>query len=704
MLEDQEHSAAEGLFDAQLSLPLGGTTRPEPFTTVVKRDGRAEPFDLAKIAEAIASASATVAPNEAEHALDLAKAVRVYLWKQLGSVPPHVDQIHAAVERVLVAMARQRTALAYARYRARRQRQRNVKSGGRLPLFVGLEDEDFARDALAGHPAALLVRTSADTLATWDRGKIVEALVRETGLAGSTAEAIALEVEQQIAAAHIDALTAPLIRELVDAKLAEHGLNEYRERHRRLGVPLYDTALVLRGATPSAMGASPEATGRLLAQTLKKEYALAEVFAAPVSEAHLRGDLHLEGLGEIDRYFAASLPLGGLHAQRDRAFALNTSPAHFLAGWRQTARTLQTCLQQPAAWLDIARGLAPVLGNLDDAAMLQLAEMIVVEFSGTGAAVPTSSPTCLHLAWPASKGASDAAGRLGSALIDTLKVVYEHEMRTDGLLLGVEIAAPLFTAFPPTGALQLLVRGAAAGVPMHVAFDRGDRAPVAGGGNAWLQSVAINLPRAAQHADALGGMRAWLTRQAQLAAQAHFDKQAFLLDLAERGDAGPLHALQGWEAFALSASPTRFALDGLHDAAQMLAPGGDTQAVAEEILQVAAAACREVAESTGAALCCSANTLAEVHARFAAVDGRPEPVGLRGCGIAWDTVDLPTVEAAAWHGTLSTYLDEPGPLVVESPSTAYAPESIADLVQQVLLRTACPAVELRLLAPETRRP
>ena len=62
--------------------------------------------------------------------------------------------------------------------------------------------------------------------------------------------AVALEVEQQIAAARIDALTASLVRELVDAKLAEHGLvvgfrvadTRYRflgynqKMHRRLGL------------------------------------------------------------------------------------------------------------------------------------------------------------------------------------------------------------------------------------------------------------------------------------------------------------------------------------------------------------------------------------------------------------------------------------------------------------------------------------
>lgn len=690
MLNPQDLPAAEGLFDAQLPLPLGDSPHPEIFRTVTKRDGRVEPFTLTKIADAIALAGAEAAPGESEHALDLAKAVRVHLWKQLGSSPPHVDQIHAAVERVLVAMSRQRTALAYARFRARRQRQREGKLGAQRPMFVGLADDDFAREALAGHPSALLVRTGADTLATWDRGKIVEALVRETGLAASTAEAVALEVEQQIAAARIDALTASLVRELVDAKLAEHGLNEYRERHRRLGVPLHDTALILRGATPAATGASPEGTSRLLAQTLKKEYALAEVFAPAVAEAHLRGDLHLAGLGDIDRYDAASLPLSALKNQADRPFPLDSSPAHYLAGWRQSARALQACLQRPAAWVDLDAGLAPVLRGLDDAALLQLAEMVVVEFSGTGAAIPSAHPTQLCLAWPGG-GSSRAAARLGAALLDTLKVVYEHEMRTDGLLLSLAVGPELFRAFPPAASLGLVSRAAAAGVPLHLRFQN-DQAPPP---QAWLQTLAINLPRAAQQADALGGMRAWLTRQAQLAAQAHLDKQAFLVELMARGEAGPLAALRGWEAFSPTRCATRFALDGLYDAARRLSPGGDPIQTAEEIVRLAAGVCREVAEATGAALRCTGNTLPLARARFAELDGLDEVEGTQGCGLAWDA-SLPWAEAAALHGRLCAALDVPVPLVIDDEATAYAPESIAHLIQQVALRTRCPEVILRL--------
>jgi len=70
----------------------------------------------------------------------------------------------------------------------------------------------------------LFVRTSGEDIVRWDRRRIVEALIRETGVDADTAEAISRDVEKQIVASGISLLTTPLIRELVDAKLIERGL------------------------------------------------------------------------------------------------------------------------------------------------------------------------------------------------------------------------------------------------------------------------------------------------------------------------------------------------------------------------------------------------------------------------------------------------------------------------------------------------
>ena len=65
---------------------------------------------------------------------------------------------------------------------------------------------------------ALNVRTSGEDLTGWNRQKIVEALMRETGLDEQTSDEISLEVEEVIKKAAIKCITAPLIRELVDCQ------------------------------------------------------------------------------------------------------------------------------------------------------------------------------------------------------------------------------------------------------------------------------------------------------------------------------------------------------------------------------------------------------------------------------------------------------------------------------------------------------
>ena len=73
---------------------------------------------------------------------------------------------------------------------------------------------------------ALFVRTSDEDLISWNRRRIVQALVRETLVDEDTAEAISREVEEMIFSSRITMVTAPLIRELVNAKLIERGLGK----------------------------------------------------------------------------------------------------------------------------------------------------------------------------------------------------------------------------------------------------------------------------------------------------------------------------------------------------------------------------------------------------------------------------------------------------------------------------------------------
>ncbi|MDD5010101.1 MAG: hypothetical protein PHC68_17065, partial [Syntrophorhabdaceae bacterium] len=120
----------------------------------------------------------------------------------------------------------------------------------------------------------LFVRTSEESIADWDRSKIVDALIRETLVDRDTANEVSKDAEQMIRKSGIKVITAPLIRELVNAKLIEKGLENTRKMHTRLGMPLYDVdSLILHPNKENAnVPHGPEATNLTLSENIKKEY------------------------------------------------------------------------------------------------------------------------------------------------------------------------------------------------------------------------------------------------------------------------------------------------------------------------------------------------------------------------------------------------------------------------------------------------
>ena len=153
----------------------------------------------------------------------------------------------------------------------------------------------------------LFVRGTGDDLAGWNRRRIVDALVRETDVSIDIAETISREVESQIMRSGITTITAPLIRELVDAKLLERGLEKAWRMHSRVGFPLYDVEgiILMPNRENANIPHSPEATSLTLAEGIKKNYALEKVFSEKVGNAHLKGDIHIHNMGFIDRAYSS---------------------------------------------------------------------------------------------------------------------------------------------------------------------------------------------------------------------------------------------------------------------------------------------------------------------------------------------------------------------------------------------------------------
>ena len=141
----------------------------------------------------------------------------------------------------------------------------------------------------------LLVRTSRLSIENFDRNKIAESLVREADVPAETAQKVSREAEKRLLKLGAKYLTAPLIREFVNAVLIEHGYEEYRHKLTRLGFPVYDVTLLMKEL--STRGADIERVRAAAGSRVVEEYTLLNVLPRDVADAHISGSLNLNELG-----------------------------------------------------------------------------------------------------------------------------------------------------------------------------------------------------------------------------------------------------------------------------------------------------------------------------------------------------------------------------------------------------------------------
>ncbi|MEM2428404.1 MAG: helix-turn-helix domain-containing protein, partial [Candidatus Bathyarchaeia archaeon] len=117
---------------------------------------------------------------------------------------------------------------------------------------LGVRVLEFAQELneyLMKKAGKLLVRSSRMAIEEFDRLRIVNSLIKEAQVPLDLAESISLEVERRLVNLQVKYLTAPLIREIVNAILIEKGLEEYRHRLTRLGLPVYDVVKTFEKAS-----------------------------------------------------------------------------------------------------------------------------------------------------------------------------------------------------------------------------------------------------------------------------------------------------------------------------------------------------------------------------------------------------------------------------------------------------------------------
>ncbi|HXG68884.1 MAG TPA: anaerobic ribonucleoside-triphosphate reductase [Blastocatellia bacterium] len=441
----------------------------------------------------------------------------------------------------------------------------------------------------AGEPE-LLVRRSDEDIALFDSQRIVEALVREANLDPDLAAQIGLEVREFIQKLGFRALSSSLIRGLVDAKLLELGLEDAHRSHTRLGVPFYDVDRIIHSAARESLSQpyGPEGTSLLLAEAIKREYAILNVFSEQIANAHLVGDIHIDGIGAVDRpyslisavdyvkQFGITLPQG--FASSRPARRAEVLVAHIV----KLSAALQGYLHGPIIWDSLNFAIAPFLTGMDDRDVKQLAQALVFEFSAP--AVARGGHTVfadLHLDWdaPFYMKSRPAIGAGGQATEKTygeyaneahrfLQAMLEVYLEGDGqgrtfltprLILHINRH---FNEIPGYRlVLELASRLAVERGGLTIAFDRddegsflrrygvGDEKSIARAeSHAWrsslFQVVALNLPRVGYLASG-NHLKVFeeLTRLMETAAQAHLEKRVFLEKLLALGRRGPLAAL-----------------------------------------------------------------------------------------------------------------------------------------------------------------
>ncbi len=441
---------------------------------------------------------------------------------------------------------------------------------------------------------ALFVRTSEEDIIGWNRQRIVDALLRETLIDRDTAERISIDVEETVQKGAVKTVTGPLIRELVNAKLLELGLEEARRMHTRLGVPLYDVdqLLVQHNKENANVPHGPEATNLTLAEGIKKEYALLHVFSTDVADAHLSGDMHLHDLGFIDRPYCS-----GQSLEYIKKFGLNLPHALSMAGPAKHADVLLAHMVKFAAalqshfagaigWDAVNLFYAPYLEEMSDKDVHQLAQMMIYEFSQQAVARGGQAIfSDINVYWEVPKHFVDVPA-IGPGGEYTGKTYGDYEKQAqrfawalfdvykEGDAAGrpfffpkplVHITEKFFKTEGHMDFLNHICEVASVMGNTYFVFDRGDTAKISeccrlsfkleasdleDAKEPWrmrysaLQNVTINLPRLAYKAAGDDTkLFTFLTDQIKLAAKAHEQKKNFIEKLMALGKGGPLAML-----------------------------------------------------------------------------------------------------------------------------------------------------------------
>ncbi|MFH0973884.1 MAG: transcriptional regulator NrdR [Candidatus Micrarchaeota archaeon] len=271
---------------------------------VIKKSGRREPFDRKKIKTGIDHAcfKRPVAEEKIDAVVD--EVERELRSRDLSEVASRdIGEVVMDKLRGVDDVAYINFASVYRQFRDLTQLEREIKA-----LKVVREDADNEAKDSTDFMQLIVESPTAGTAQPWDRTRITDALVKETGLAQAEADDISLAVERRLAGSGMKSISVSLLRELVNNELFERGHKRKLSKQEILGIAVYNLNQLIfakSNENSNIMANNPEAVNLAIAETVLKQYALKEVFSREVGEAHLNGVLYLHDLGYIVRTYCS---------------------------------------------------------------------------------------------------------------------------------------------------------------------------------------------------------------------------------------------------------------------------------------------------------------------------------------------------------------------------------------------------------------
>jgi ribonucleoside-triphosphate reductase len=323
------------------------------FFSLKKRDGRVVEYDKEKIVKVFTEVGKIIDNLEHETCVKLADMVEKNLKaKFLPGETLHAESVAEAMEAVLIDNGYKFTGKAYRNFRGLKEESRK-----------SIKVKSLKEEATNSTDISLMVIAEAESeLHSWDKLRIMDALMKEAGLDPDISYEVAQRVEKKILKSNLKQVTTSLVRELVDNELFSMGLGTKLEQQKTLGMPLYNLEELIFSKTKenSNLAANnPEAVNLAIAETVLKQYALSNVFSKEIADAHLKGRIHLHDLGYPTRVYCSSHSMDyikkyGLELENLNIISKPAKHAHTLTGH------LNTFLASMQAYYAGALGIAYV--------------------------------------------------------------------------------------------------------------------------------------------------------------------------------------------------------------------------------------------------------------------------------------------------------------------------------------------------------